>query len=441
MSMPGETTVENQVGMPTPLRAWLTVLVLSVCYVFSLLDRLIISLLVEPMKHSLSLSDVQIGLLQGSAFAIFYATMGVPLGRLADRVNRRNLIAWSIAFWGLCTAASGMARGFAGLLAARVGVGAGEAALTPAAYSIIGDSFKGDRLGRAMGVYTVGGAIGSGIALLIGGATYRHLESLGPMMMPGVGLLQPWQATLVVVGFPGLLLALAVRLFVFEPTRAATVTRSDFSAVLASIRSKAQFYVPAFAAYAAIAGLAYGFVSWAPAFLARSFSLGPAEVGAKFGPVMLVAGLLGPLIAGAAADRLHARHGIQAPFIMMKIFLVLLVVASLIAFRAERVEMALLGCGAVGFLAMGLLGLPPLALQLVTPSHMRGQIAGVNLMLGNLLGLGLGPLGVALVAEHVAPERSLAWALTWVIAALGVVGLIASVTAKFDRVPATVTRA
>lgn len=439
--MPGEIVRDNQVGAPAPLRAWLAVLVLSTCYVFSLLDRLIISLLVEPMKHSLSLSDVQIGLLQGSAFAIFYATMGVPLGRLADRVNRRNLIAWSIAFWGLCTAASGLARGFVGLLAARVGVGAGEAALTPAAYSIIGDSFKGDRLGRAMGVYTVGGAIGSGIALLIGGATYRQLETLGPVMVPGIGSLEPWQATLVVVGLPGLLLALVVRLFVFEPARATMTTASNFATVLSMIRDKARFYVPVFAAYAAIGGLAYGFVSWTPAFLARAFSLGPADVGARFGPVMLVAGLLGPLVAGTAADRLHARHGVRAPFIVMKVFLALLVVASLVAFRADDVAGALLGCGVVGFLAMGLLGLPPLALQLVTPSHMRGQIAGVNLMLGNLLGLGLGPLGVALVAEHVAPDGSLAWALMWVIATLGMTGLVVSATAKLDRIPATVTNA
>ncbi|MBL8270036.1 MFS transporter, partial [Steroidobacter sp.] len=308
---------------PTPLRAWLAVIVLSVCYVFSLLDRLIVSLLVEPMKHSLSLSDVQIGLLQGSAFAIFYATMGVPLGRLADRVNRRNMIAWAIAFWGLCTAASGLARGFVGLLAARVGVGAGEAALTPAAYSIIGDSFKGDRLGRAMGVYTVGGAIGSGIALLIGGAVYRRIEAMGPLLLPGVGELLPWQTTLVVVGLPGLLLALAVRLLVHEPVRSTAVTDTNFTAVLSTIRGKAHLYVPAFAAYAAIAGLAYGFVSWAPTFLSRTFSLGPAEVGAKFGPVMLVAGLLGPLVAGTVSDRLHARHGVNAPFLMMKIFLVL----------------------------------------------------------------------------------------------------------------------
>src|SRR5262245_58001862 len=129
LSMPDEVRSASQSDIPSPARAWLTVLVLSTCYVFSLLDRLIVRLLVEPMKHSLSLSDVEIGLLQGSAFAIFYATMGVPLGRLADRANRRNMVAWAIAFWGLCTAASGLARGFAGLLIARVGVGAGEAAL------------------------------------------------------------------------------------------------------------------------------------------------------------------------------------------------------------------------------------------------------------------------------------------------------------------------
>lgn len=428
--MSGATLGNGLAGSSTPLRAWLAVLVLSVCYVFSLLDRLIVSLLVEPMKHSLALSDVQIGLLQGSAFAIFYATMGVPLGRLADRVNRRNLIAWAIAFWGLCTAASGLARGFMGLLAARVGVGAGEAALTPAAYSIIGDSFKGDRLGRAMGVYTVGGAIGSGIALLIGGAVYRRIEAMGPLLVPGIGALQPWQTTLVVVGLPGLLLALAVRLLVHEPARSTAIVDTKFTAVLATIRAQAHLYVPAFAAYSAIAGLAYGFVSWAPAFLSRTFALGPAEVGAKFGPVMLLAGLLGPLVAGTAADRLHARHGVNAPFLMMKIFLVLLLVASLLAFRAGSIEAALLGCGAVGFLAMGLLGLPPLALQLITPSHMRGQVAGVNLMIGNLLGLGLGPVGVALVAQHVAPEGSLGWALTWVIALLAITGLIASSRAK-----------
>lgn len=414
----------NSAAPPSPARAWLSVGILSICYVFSLLDRLIISLLVEPMKQSLSLSDVQIGLLQGPAFAIFYATAGVFLGRLADRVNRRDLVAWAIAFWGLCTAASGLARGFAALFVARVGVGAGEAALTPAAYSIIGDSVRSDRQGGAMGIYTAGGAVGSGVALLIGGAVYRQFESMESISWPIVGSLAPWQATLVAVGLPGVLLALCVRALVIEPPRTSQASQASFVAVLATIRQRGLFYFPAFAAYSAITGLAYAFVSWVPSFLARTFALGPAEVGASFGPVMLVAGLVGPILAGAAADRLNASRGRSAPFVVMKAMLLLLTLATILAFQADGFVAALIGCGIVGFLATGLLGLQPLALQLATPSHMRGQVAGVNLMIGNLLGLGLGPLSVALLTQHVIADGSLGTALTWVIVSLAAAALL-----------------
>jgi MFS family permease len=425
-------SLHSAVALPpvTPWQAWLSLLLLSVCYVFSLLDRLIISLLVEPVKSSLSLSDMQIGLLQGPAFAILYATTGVPLGRLADLVNRRNMIGWAIAFWGMCTAASGMARGFVGLAIARVGVGAGEAALTPAAYSLIGDSFRSDRLGRALGVYTAGGTVGSGIALLIGGSLYRAFDEMQSIDVPLFGHLQPWQATLIAVGLPGLLLALVVRFAIREPARTHARGQNDFAEVLAMIREQWRFYVPAFAAYAAIAGLMYGFVSWTPAFLSRSFSLGPAQVGAKFGPVMLVAGLLGPLVAGNLADRLHARHGALAPFVVMNGFFVLIMLASAFGFRATDFGTALTACGLVGFLGAGLLGLAPLALQLATAPPMRGQVAGINLMIGNLLGLGLGPVGIAAVSQHLLADHSLGRALAWVICILAALGLVASLRAR-----------
>jgi MFS family permease len=419
----------------TPWQAWLSLLVLSICYVFSLLDRLIISLLVEPLKASLSLSDVQIGLLQGPAFAVLYATMGVPLGRLADLVNRRNMIAWAIAFWGICTGASGLARSFLGLAVARVGVGAGEAALTPAAYSLIGDSFRSDRLGRAMGVYTAGGAVGSGLALLIGAGVYRAFEAMQPIEMPVLGALQPWQATLIAVGLPGLLLALIVRLIVHEPARSHLSGSKTLREVLTIVRKRGRFYLPTFAVYAATAGMLYGFVSWTPSFLARSFALGTADVGARFGPIMLAAGLLGPLVAGNLADRLHARRGALAPFVVMNAFFVLIVIASLLAFRATSLDAALIGCGVVGFFGTGLLGLPPLALQLATAPEMRGQIAGINLMIGNLLGLGLGPVGVAAVSQHLLANESLGVALMWVIGVLALLGLIASLCIRAIATP------
>ena len=141
-----------------------------------------------------------------------------------------------------------------------------------------------------MGVYTAGGAIGSGVALLVGGLVYRQFESMGSISWPVVGSLAPWQATLIAVGAPGILLALCVRALVIEPRRTSQAQGTSFVAVLATVRQRGRFYFPAFAAYAAIAGLAYAFVSWAPSFLARTFGLGPADVGARFGPVMLVAG-------------------------------------------------------------------------------------------------------------------------------------------------------
>ncbi len=427
----GQTTL-------TPLRAWMGLIVLSLCYVFSLLDRLVLSLLVEPLKMSLSLSDLQVGLLQGPAFVVLYATLGVPLGRLADLLSRRNLIAWAIAFWGVCTAAGSMASGFASLAMARVGVGAGEAALTPAAYSLIGDSFGKERLGQAMGVYTAGGAIGSGIALLVGGRIYRAFESVRPLRLPVVGAVQPWQATLLSVGLPGIVLAVLVCVVVREPGRAGAPEKPAFGRVVRMLWDRRGFYVPAFVSYAAVTGLAYAFVSWAPAFLARRYSLGPAEVGAHFGPVMLLAGLLGPLVAGSLADRLRARHGSLSPFRVMNVLFVVVVAASYLAFSAKEFDIALAGCGLVGFLATGLLGLPPLALLLATAPEIRGQVAGINLMTGNLLGLTIGPLGVAVLSQYVLAAGSLGQALGCVVAALAVAGLLASLfTRPLDPEPCT----
>lgn len=412
-------------------RSWLTLVVLSICYVFSLLDRLILSLLVDPLKASLSLTDVQVGLLQGPAFAILYATMGVPLGLLADRANRRNMIAGAVAFWGLCTAASGAVRSFTGIAFARVGVGAGEAALTPAAYSMIGDIFKRERLGIAMGVYTAGGTLGSGVALLIGGSIYRRFEAMPAIHAPLLGDLHAWQATMIAVGLPGMMLGLLVLLIVREPARRrGTGQQQRFREVLTMIRSRGGFYFPAFAAYAASAGILYGFVSWTPTFLTRTFALGPAEVGARFGPVMIVAGLFGPLLAGYMSDRLHPRRGVLAPFAVMSVLFALTATAAVFAFRADDFSSALIGCGIVGLLGTGLLGLSPLALQLGTAPHLRGQVAGINLMIGNLLGLGLGPLSVAAVSQHVLRTQSLGLALAIVITVICALGLIASVSTR-----------
>ena len=271
------------------------VAILTACYVFSLIDRLVINLLVDPIKADLGLSDLQIALIQGPAFAVLYATSGAPLGRLADIVNRRSLAACAIGFWSICTALTGAAGNFLSLALARVGVGVGEAALTPAAYSLFADGVRPDRLGRAISIYTAGGALGSGLALLAGGAIYALAEgsSLG---------IAPWRVTLFVVALPGVLLALLIMLIVIEPARRDQGARPSVRTVLGHVAQARHFYGWAFLAYAALSTVLYGFMAWAPSLLVRGFDLSPGAAGLRFGSAMLIAGVAGPIIAGWLAD-------------------------------------------------------------------------------------------------------------------------------------------
>lgn len=414
-------------------RAWFLVAALTVCYVVSLLDRLIVSLLVEPMKVDLSLSDLHIALLQGPAFALFYATMSLPLGRLADLVNRRNLVAAAMAFWSLCTMGCGAAGSFAFLFAARVGVGAGEAALTPAAYSMLADTFNRDRLGRALAVYTIGGVTGNGLALLLGGAIFAYFDSHGAPALPMLRTLEPWQLTFLAVGLPGVAVALFIRFAINEPGRHDAVERPPIAATLRHVWSTRSLYLPAFLAYASLCALIYAFTAWMPSYLIRGFSMTTAQASAAFGTLMLTAGAAGPLVAGWIADRRQAQAGLLAPLQVMGAFFVLVLLVAPFAFVAGNVSAALAGCAVVAFGATGLLGLVPLTIQIVAPNRMRGQVSGLNLMLGNLFGFGSGPVIVAALSERVFATPSLGRALAWALPGFALLGLAAVVCAVWLR--------
>jgi MFS family permease len=217
----GAASVEAEAGLyPPPLLAWVTVAVLFVAYIFSFIDRMIIGLLVEPMKADLNLSDTQISLLQGLAFAIFYTLVGLPLGRLIDRAARLRVAAVGVALWSIMTMACGLAGQYWQLFVARMGVGVGEATLSPAAYSIISDSFPQRRMGLAMGVYGLGSAVGAGLAFIIGAAVIQLVTSAGTLTLPLIGEVRAWQATFMIVGLPGLVIA-AVLAMMPEPARLA----------------------------------------------------------------------------------------------------------------------------------------------------------------------------------------------------------------------------
>src|SRR5262249_34009122 len=206
--------------------AWYVVIVLMVCYTLSFIDRQILSLMVEPIKHDLGISDTRIGALQGPAFAVFYTLMGLPMGRIADRYSRRNLIAVGVFFWSLMTALCAIARSFWSLFFARMGVGVGEATLGPSAFSLITDYFRKDRLGTAMSIYSMGIFFGAGLGVIVVGTVVSAVTTQPEVSLPLFGTIASWRLTFLIVGLPGILIGLLVYT-VHEPLRRNLLRRDD----------------------------------------------------------------------------------------------------------------------------------------------------------------------------------------------------------------------
>lgn len=393
-------------GYPEPARAWYGVGVLMVAYTLSFVDRYVIALLIEPIKLDLALTDTQIGLLSGFAFAIFYTTLGIPIGRLADRRSRRHIISIGIFCWSLTTAACGLARSFWGLFAARVGVGVGEAALSPAAFSLIADSFPPERLGRAMSVYSVGVYFGSGLAFIIGGTVIQLVANSPDVTLPLLGALRPWQLTFIVVGLPGL--AIAAWIFTIrEPGRRVEAPPGGVTEptpvrdVLRFIGHGWRAYGAHFFGFALLALVFNAIVIWSPAFLGRAHGVAPSDAGLALGLIIVACGSAGIVAGGWYADLLDRRGrpdatmrvGIiaalgVAPFVVALPFVVS--VGALLALYAPLIFFSSFGFGAAAA-----------ALQLITPNDMRGQVSAVYLFVINLVGIGLGPFLVGAVTDHV----------------------------------------
>src|SRR6202161_3902739 len=246
---------------PSSFAAWYSVAVLMLMYIFSFIDRTTISLIVEPMKRDLQISDTQIGMLQGLAFALLYTFLGLPIARLSDRHSRRAIIAGGVFIWSIMATLCGLARTAAQLFVARIGVGVGEAALSPAAYSIITDSFPRSKLGSAFGVYNIGITIGAGVAFLVGGIVVAAVSHAGATYsLPLLGEVRAWQMVFIVTGAPGIVLPLLL-LTVREPKRrgilrassaqpAATLPRPPLREVLGYIWLNRKFYCLHFIALA-----------------------------------------------------------------------------------------------------------------------------------------------------------------------------------------------
>ncbi|MDH4580735.1 MFS transporter [Pseudomonas sp. BN415] len=390
----------NNTGYPSPQRAWSMVLILMCAYILSFVDRQILSLLVEPIRRDLLLNDTQISLLMGLAFALFYTLCGLPLGRAADSRSRRGIIAIGILVWSAATAFCGLAKNYWHFLIGRIGVGAGEAALNPAAYSLIADSFPDDRRATAMSVYAMGVYLGSGVAYMLGGLIIKFASAQGDIALPILGEIRHWQMIFIILGALGIAFTLTL-LAIKEPGRrgagaGVAVPIKDVGRYMASNRSTVLLHNFGFALLMLVG---YGMGAWAPSFFIRTYGWTPTEVGLIYGSIVLVCGCLGVVSGGRLADYLRKRGYKDAS---MRVGLIAAVLGLPTAFAplASTGELAAaLQIPAVFFMSMPI-GVAVAALQEIMPNQMRGQAVALYSLIASLIGLGLGPTAVALITDY-----------------------------------------
>jgi copper(I)-binding protein/predicted MFS family arabinose efflux permease len=406
---------------------WFAVGVLLAAYTVSFLDRQLLTLLVQPIKADLGLSDSQIGILQGPAFALFYATMGLPLGWLADRVNRVHLMAAAIAFWSLMTFLCGFATEYTHLLLARFGVGFGEAALVPAAVSLLAELFKPERCALPVSVFTCGLAVGSGLALILGGSFIAVAEQ-GAGELPLVGEFlaaqAPWKVVFILAGVAGLPVTL-VMLCLAEPRTNVRVTSGPpLSAVWDHLRTGRAYFQPLLASMAALFVVTTALSAWLPSVLIRDFGWTAIATGGALGPVILFGALIGNLTGGAVVTWLAARGRTEATLLTMLIGASVMVPSAVLTSVASSPEW-LLGFAAVLYLAMAAtFGVASLAFVEVTPAQLRGQVVAIYLLCANLLGLMLGPTAVGVFTDSgLSLLASVGHALALVMVLAGLPGL------------------
>jgi len=379
--------------------AWYVVAVLLLAYTLSFIDRMILSLLVGPIRADLGISDTQMSLLMGFAFAIFYSVLGIPLGWLADRGSRRSLIVAGVTAWSVMTAACGLAKGYGALFLARIGVGVGEATLSPAAYSLLGDHFPREKLGRAMAVYSIGVPLGSGVALVAGALVVRFVTEGPPLILPLLGAMEPWRLTFVMVGLPGLLVAALIALTVREPTRAGGATGLAKGEFIAFLRTHPAALAAHFGGMSLVALVMYGAMAWIPQFLHRTYGMPVPQAGLWFGAATAVCGACGLMLGGWMADRLYRRGFKDAHLRVIRLNAVVLLplFVGMALAPSAGIALALMIVGMLAGTIHG--GVAGAALQLITPNRLRARMVALYFLVANLVGLGMGPTAMALVTD------------------------------------------
>ncbi len=383
--------------------SWWVVIVLTVAYIFSFIDRVILALLVEPIKRDLHLSEVEVSYLMGFSFALFYTILGIPFGWLADRANRKWIITFGIFTWSILTAGCGLVRNFWQFFFMRAGVGIGEATLSPSAYSMIADYFPKDKLARALSVYGTGIYIGSGLSMIAGSSILYMVGDSPTTVIPYFGEIFSWQLVFFYVGLPGLLIAV-VMATVREPRRQGITEATpnvSFRETLAYLLPNAQSFFGITFGLGFYTMVTYSAASWVPTFLVRTYGVGKVEVGFYYGISTILMAGAGILVGGWLADHWQKRGIVNAKIRVALVGVVCFLICNLIFPLMPNFALAYLFILPTNFFASFPFGALPAAIQAMMPNQMRASSSAVGLLIINLMGMGLGTTIVAVYTQYV----------------------------------------
>jgi predicted MFS family arabinose efflux permease len=406
------TEVRQPIRYP---RLLLTLLVAG--YALNFVDRQIVGILAEPIKHDLHLTDAQLGWIGGSAFALFYTILGIPIAKLADRSDRSIILTAGLALWSLATAACGLVQNFGQLFAVRTIVGVGEAAGVAPAYSLLSDLFPPERRARAIALFSLGIPVGSAAGVIFGGLVAAHVN---------------WRVAFIAVGVAGLLIAPLYKWAVRDPGHEAPQTQASVRETFALLAGKPSFWLMSLAAGVGSL-IAYGLAFWIPSFFARSFGIDLVERSWIFGTIQLFGGAAGVWLGGVIADGVRTRRA-SAYALVPAVTYGLCLPAYLLVFLSHSLALASLLLLVPTALGVAWLGPVIGAVTMLAPAHMRSMASAMFLFINNLIGLGLGALAIGALSDGLSTRfgnESLRYSAMIVVVFYAAVSVLMALAARF----------
>jgi MFS family permease len=416
-----ESTALADAPYPPAGQAWFCVFALALAVMINFLDRGILTLLVEPIKHDLGLSDVQMSFIMGFAFTFFYAVLGLPVARLVDRKSRKLIMTAGIAIWSVMTMFCGLATNFWHLFIARMGLGVGETTSGPSAYSMLSDYFPPQRLPRAIAFMQVGFVLGTGLAMILGAWIIDFVAANPDLSLPLVGHLRGWQMVLMLVGFPGLAVA-AVMASVREPRRrgGAQTEPTPIAAIFRFILAHKLVYLPLFIGMGLRTAQMFGMQMWGPAFYGRTFGWSPSQVGYVSGLSIFVAMPIGLALGSWLAER-YWKKGMSDGNVRVVVLSTLVSVPFGIAGPLMADPWLAVGCLLLANLTSIMAAAPEnAAIQTVTPNRLRGQMTFLFLFIMNVIGMGFGPMIVGALNQYLFGETQIRLSLAAAAVFMGI---------------------